>query len=195
MHRIETKVTGGWWCGLLGCPLQEAGMIGIPAAAATLSAVAMLVVGFGCSGAGRGRGAEATVLTEGKCVPIQGRKTLRPQTFRALFEAGQAVYYIEENGTVLLLIRLKEEIDPAETLGKFLALAVRKFDFVCDDREKLILVCYQGALEERRNVGVMISVDDLKSLQEGRIEIDTLSERASYVEGLDVSSVQHLVVK
>jgi len=102
---------------------------------------------------------------------------------------------VAEGDNLLLAIRIKEDMETAEVMGKFLVLITSKFDFYCDKRKQIILVCYKGLIEEKRNIGMLIEVSDLKMLQKGIIDIDELSERAKYIEGLDMGSVKSLIYK
>ena len=170
---------------------QAAGRLSL-ASLCVLAGALALAVGCGCSGAKKDG---KTSTSASSCVPKTGTQLLMPQTYHKFFEKDQAAYYLEEGSNLLLAIRVKEELNPAEVMGKFLALVTSKFDFGCDTREKLILICYKGLIEEKRNVGMMVTVGDLRLMQEGTIGIDELSDRAKYVEGLDLSSIKPLIIK
>jgi hypothetical protein len=170
------------------------GMSAISRPVLAMALVGALAPAAGCSCSGAKK-EDKTPASGPSCTQKAETETLQPQTFHKFFEKDQAAYYLEEGSNLLLAIRVKEELSPSEVMGKFLALIISKFDFICDAREKLILICYQGVIEEKRNVGMMVAVSDLKMMQEGKIGIDELSERAKYVEGLDLSSIRPLMVK
>ena len=153
--------------------------------------LALLAAG-GCSGAHKAApGAEPA----GTCKPAAGLVELSPKTFHGFFESQQAAYYVAEGDNLLLAVRVKEEKDTAEVLGKLLVLVATKFDFRCEKRKQIILVSYKGFIEEKRNVGMLVEVTDLRLLQGEVIDIDELSERAKYIERLDLGSIKSLIVK
>lgn len=145
-----------------------------------------------CSGSEKGTPTSAAGT---KCTLAEGTDELNPQTYHKYFEKHQAAYYVAEGDNLLLAIRIKEDMETAEVMGKFLVLVTSRFDFYCDKRKQIILVCYKGLIEEKRNIGMLIEVSDLKMLQKGIIDIDELSERAKYIEGLDMGSVKSLIYK
>jgi len=120
---------------------------------------------------------------------------LTAETFHARFEEEQAAYYVEEGGTLLLLVRAKEGADEAEVVGRLLVLLAAAYDFGCDPREMVLLVCYKGVIAEKRNVGILVKTADLALLQSGKMDIDGLTERALYRTGISLKSVEHLVGK
>lgn len=144
-----------------------------------------VVLLFGC-GSG-----EKVVSNSSKqtCIPSEGRVPLTQENFYRMFEKNQAAYYIEEKPNLLLAVRVKEGLDKSEIMGKFISIIFSKFDFLCDNREKLILICYTGLPGERKNLGVMFRIQDIRKMQEGKIKLDELTEMAKFSENLDLSSI------
>lgn len=169
---------------------------GCAARPSRLRAAVLLLVAAGVCGAcsGTQKGA-AGAAPSNKCERAPGLAELSPGGFHKYFESHQAAYYVAEGDNLLLAVRVKEELDTAEVLGKLLALVATKFDFKCEKRKQIILVSYKGFIEEKRNVGMLVEVTDLRLLQSEVIDIDELSERAKYIEGLDLGSVKSLIVK
>jgi hypothetical protein len=157
-----------------------------------MAAALLLLAAAACSGAHKAGGGAAPAA---KCKPAEGLAELSPQSFHGFFESQQAAYYVAEGDNLLLAVRVKEEMDTAEVLGKLLALVATKFDFRCEKRKQIILVSYKGFIEEKRNIGMLVDVTDLRLLQGEVIDIDELSERARYIEGLDLGSIKSLIVK
>jgi hypothetical protein len=157
-----------------------------------IAATVLLLAFCGCGGehkAGVGTPAKQS------CSRTPDTTELKPEPFQKMFKSHQAAYYVAEGENILLAIRVKEDLDTAEVMGKFLALVTTKFDFVCEKHVQIILVCYKGFIEEKRNIGMLLDIGDLRLLQRGDIGIEELSDRARYIEGLDLGSVKSLIYK
>ncbi len=146
----------------------------------------------GCAGSKKnstvGSGSEA-------CTRKPGTGILEPESYNKLFEKGQAAYYIQEDKNLLLAARIKKDSDAADMVGKLLILIITSFDFICDNREKIILVCYKGLVSENDNVGMVVNVSDIKLFQEEKIDIGKLADRSQSRERVDLSSVSSIIYK
>lgn len=130
-----------------------------------------------------------------KCLLKEDSKVLNPENFNRYFKKKQAAYYIEEGENLLLAIRIKKSAEIEEVIGRFFSLIITKFDFHCDSRKKIIIVCYKGYIEEKNNIGMLLDVKDITKFQDGVLSLDELSERIKYVKGLNLSSVKPLLIK
>jgi len=159
-----------------------------------LIAAAVLLLAF-CGCGGERKAGAGTPAKQPSCELAPDTSELKPEPFQKLFASHQAAYYVAEGDNILLAIRIKEDLDTAEVMGKFLALVTTKFDFACEKHAQIILVCYKGFIEEKRNIGMLLDIGDLRLLQKGDIGIDEIADRARYIEGLDLGSVKSLIYK
>ena len=148
-----------------------------------------------CGCGGERKAGAGTPAKQPSCSRTPDTTELKPEPFQKMFASHQAAYYVAEGENILLVIRIKEDLDTAEVMGKFLALVTTKFDFVCEKHAQIILVCYKGIIEEKRNIGMLLDIVDLRLLQRGDIGIEELTDRARYIEGLDLGSVKSLIYK
>jgi hypothetical protein len=127
--------------------------------------------------------------------PTGERPLLDEQSWAGLFENKQAAYYIEEQSTVWLVLRLTDDADEAEVLGHVFGIIANKFDYSVDPRTSLVLIAYKGRVEERKNYGIKVTVEALALLQAGKITIDELTEDAGYIMNADIRALKPFITK
>jgi len=123
------------------------------------------------------------------------RTELDETSWADLFQEEQAAYYIENEDTLWLVLRLTGEADEAEVLGHVFGIIANKFDYSLDPRKHIVLIAYKGKVEERRNYGIKVDVDALALLQAGEITIDELTEDAGYIMNADISALKPFITK
>ncbi|MFH1438209.1 MAG: hypothetical protein ABIJ56_21050 [Pseudomonadota bacterium] len=159
-----------------------------------LAALPAALIGAPCGCGGPRK--NSTVGPGGEaCTSKPGTGALEPGSYNKLFEKGQAAYYVQEDKNLLLAARIKKESNAADMIGKLLILIITSFDFICDKREKIILVCYKGHVAESDNVGMVVNVSDIRLFQEEKIDIGNLADRSQSRERVDLSSVSSVIYK
>jgi hypothetical protein len=123
------------------------------------------------------------------------RPVLDAGEWASMFEEEQAAYYIENEGSVWLVLRLTDEADEAEVLGHVFGIIANRFDYSSDPRKNLVLIAYKGRVEDRRNYGIRVTFDALSNLQAGNITIDELTEEAGYILNGDISALKPFITK
>jgi hypothetical protein len=142
----------------------------------------------------RAAGGKTTTPPPGGAGPDE-RSLLDEESWAGLFEDEQAAYYIEQEGTIWLVLRLTDDADEAKVLGHVFGIIANKFDYSLDPRTHLVLIAYKGRVEERKNYGIKVSVEDLSRLQAGDITIDELTEDAGYIMNADIRALKPFITK
>ena len=158
----------------------------------SVMSAALISAHCGCGGLKKNSNADPGAAA---CTRKPGTGVLEPESYNKLFKKGQAAYYIQEDKNLLLAARIKKDADAADMVGKLLILIITSFDFICDKREKIILVCYKGIVSEMDNVGMVVNVDDIRLLQEEKIDISELADRSQSRERVDLSSVSSVIYR
>ncbi len=124
-----------------------------------------------------------------------GRPVLEAKSWADLFEEEQAAYYVENDDTLWLVLRLTGDADEADVLGHVFGIMANKFDYSLDPRKHIVLIAYKGKVEQRKNYGIKVDVDALALLQAGEITIDELTEDAGYIMNADISALKPFITK
>jgi hypothetical protein len=128
--------------------------------------------------------------------PTQSDRPLLDEAgWAGLFEEEQAAYYIENEGTIWLVLRLTDDADELEVLGHVFGIVANKFDYSQDTRRNLVLIAYKGRVEQRRNHGIKVAIDALHLLQKGEVTIDEITEDAGYIVNADISALKPFITK
>jgi len=125
----------------------------------------------------------------------EGRPALEETSWADLFEEEQAAYYIENEDTLWLVLRLTGDADEANVLGHVFGILANKFDYSIDPRKHIVLLAYKGKVEQRKNYGIKVGVDALALLQAGKITIDELTEDAGYIMNADINALKPFITK